>query len=234
VGTFAGLPQGAALWVGGVPFHVYYDGGDGNDVVLVRNVPPAVTVPGDQTAFQNVDLAIGGVHVGDPEDDTLTVTLQVGHGTLALGTVTRLAVSGNGTSSVSLSGGIADLNAALASLLYRPALNYSGPDQLAVTASDGLETTAASVAIRVKSLAEQAVDLQAQVNALRDAGVLNRGQANSLVVKLALQNYTGDVGRVQAFLNEVAALLQAGILSQAQADALSGPGTVLLLGLRRR
>src|SRR5262249_52412009 len=67
VGTFGGLPQGAALRIGGVPFHVYYDGGDGNDVELVRNVPPAVAVPGDQTAYQNVDLALGGVRVGDPE-----------------------------------------------------------------------------------------------------------------------------------------------------------------------
>src|SRR5262249_31096428 len=56
-GSFAGLPQGASLWVGGAAFHVYYDGGDGNDVVLVRNVAPAVTVPGDQAAFQNLDLA---------------------------------------------------------------------------------------------------------------------------------------------------------------------------------
>src|SRR5262249_5429903 len=104
VGTFAGLPQGAALWIGGVPFHVYYDGGDGNDVVLVRNVPPAVTVPGDQTAYQNVDLALGGIRVGDPEDDTLTVTLQVSHGTLTLGSVAGLTVSGNGTTLVTLSG----------------------------------------------------------------------------------------------------------------------------------
>src|SRR5262249_55594674 len=30
-GTFGGLPQGAVVQIGGVPFHVYYDGGDGND-----------------------------------------------------------------------------------------------------------------------------------------------------------------------------------------------------------
>jgi autotransporter-associated beta strand protein len=233
-GTFAGLPQGASLWIGGVPFHIYYDGGDGNDVVLVRNVPPAVTVPGDQTAFQNVDLAVGGIRVADPEDANLTVTLQVSHGTLTLGTVAGLTVGGNGTSSVSLSGSLAALNAALAGLLYRGTLNYSGPDTLTVTASDGLESTSAGVAIRVKSLAEQAADLQAQVNALRAAGVLNQGQANSLDVKLDLRNNDGDIGRVQAFLNEVDALLGAGILSPAQADLLRGAGNILLTGLQRR
>jgi autotransporter-associated beta strand protein len=233
-GTFAGLPQGASLWVGGAAFHVYYDGGDGNDVVLVRNVPPAVAVPGDQTAFQNVDLALGGIRVADPEDANLTVTLGVSHGTLTLGTVAGLTVGGNGTSSVSLSGSQAALNAALAGLLYLPDHNYSGPDALALTASDGLEGTSAGVAIRVKSLAEQAADLQAQVSALRAAGVLNQGQANSLLVKLNLRDNDGDIGRVQAFLNEVDALLGAGILSPAQADALRTPGNALLTGLRRR
>jgi hypothetical protein len=233
-GTFAGLPQGASLWIGGVPFHIYYDGGDGNDVVLVRNVPPAVTVPGDQTAFQNVDLALGGIRVADPDDANLTVTLGVSHGTLTLGTTAGLTVGGNGTSSVSLSGSQAALNAALPGLLYRGTLNYSGPDTLTVMASDGLETTSAGVAIRVKSLAEEAADLQAQVSALRAAGVLNQGQANSLLVKLDLQDNDGDIGRVQAFLNEVDALLGAGILSPAQADALLGPGNVLLTGLLRR
>jgi autotransporter-associated beta strand protein len=234
IGTFAGLPQGASLRIGGVAFHVYYDRGDGNDVVLVRNAPPAVAVPGDQTAFQNVDLALGGIRVGDTEDANLTVTLRVSHGTLTLGTVAGLTVSGNGTPSMSLSGSQAALNAALASLLYRGALNYSGPDLLTITASDGLDTTSASVAIRVKSLAEQAAELQARVNALRDAGVLTRGQANSLVVKLNLHGNNGDVGRVGALLHEVDALGNAGVLSPIQAEALRAAGNVLLTGLRRR
>jgi autotransporter-associated beta strand protein len=233
-GAFAGLPQGAVVRIGGVAFHIYYDRGDGNDVALVRNTPPAVTRPGDQTAFQNVDLALGGVRVGDPEDATLTVTLQVSHGTLTVAAVAGLTVAGNGTSSVSLSGSQAALNAVLAGLVYQALHNYSGPDVLTVKASDGLEVTSAGVAIRVKSLAEQAADLQAQVGALRDAGLLNQGRANSLRVKLELRDNHGDIGRVQAFLNEVDAFLRAGILSPAQADALRGAGNVLLFGLRRR
>jgi hypothetical protein len=233
-GTFAGLPQGASLRIGGVPFHIYYNGGDGNDVVLVRNTPPAITRPSDQTAFQNVDLALGGTRVADPDDTNVTVTLQVSHGTLTLGTVTSLTVSGNGTSSVSLSGSQATLNAALAGLIYQPLHNFSGQDTLTVTASDGLESTLASVAIRVKSVAEQAADLQARVSALQASGVLNKGQTNSLIVKLDLKNNQGDIGRLQAFLNEVNALLHAGILSPEQADALLGPGNILLTGLKRR
>jgi autotransporter-associated beta strand protein len=234
IGTFAGLPQGASVVIGGTTFRIYYDGGDGNDVELTRNVRPTVTVPGARTAFQNVDLALGGISVTDPDDANLTVTLQVSHGTLTLGAVAGLTVGGNGTSSLRLSGSQAALNAALAGLLYRGALNYSGLDTLTATASDGLATTAAGVAIRVKSLAEQAADLRDQVSALQAAGVLNQGQANSLLVKLNLQDNNGDSGRVEAFLNEVEALFRSGRLSPAQADALWTAGNVLLTGLRRR
>jgi hypothetical protein len=51
------------------------------------------------------------------------------------------------------------------------------------------------------------------VSAFQAAGVLNRGQANSLIVKLNLKGNHGDIGKVQAFLNEVAAYVQAGILT---------------------
>ena len=44
----------------------------------------------------------------------------------------------------------------------------------------------------------------------------------------------GDIGKVQAFLNEVAADLNAGILTQSQVDALLYGGNILLLGVTRR
>ena len=72
------------------------------------------------------------------------------------------------------------------------------------------------------------------MSAFQAAGVLNRGQANSLIVKLNLKGNHGDIGKVQAFLDEVADFLNAGILTQAQADALLGPGNILLLSVTRR
>jgi hypothetical protein len=197
----------------------------------VQNQAPTITVPGPQTAYENVDQAISGLSVGDPASSNLTVTVQVSNGTLTLGTTTGLSVSGNGSGSVILAGSIADLDAALASLVYVGAQNFGGDDTLNITASDGNLSTSASVAIHVQSRFEQATNLQAQVQALQDAGVLNQGQANSLIVKLHLHGNNGDHGKVQAFLNEVNALLQAGILTQAQADALLGPGRILLLSV---
>jgi hypothetical protein len=181
-----------------------------------------------------VDQAITGLSTGDPEGDSLTVSLAVGHGTLTLGTTAGLTVTGNGSGAVTLSGNIPDLNAALAGLTYRGALNSSGGDTLSLTASDGSLSTSGGVAITVKSAAQQAADLQAQVTALRNAGVLNGGQTNALLVKLHLNGTAGDSDKVQSFLAQVQDFLGAGILTQTQADALLGPGHLLLLGVTRR
>jgi hypothetical protein len=193
-------------------------------------------VPAAQTAYRNIDQPISGIRIGDAPSATLTVTLNVSHGTLTLGTTTGLTtVSGNGTGSVTLTGTTANLNAALASLVYRGSHNYSGGDTLSLTATDsGLSATPAGVAITVESIAEEAANLQAQVTALQTTGVLNQGQTNSLIVKLNLKGNNGDIGKVQSFLSEVADYLRAGNLTQAQADVLSYWGNILLLGVTRR
>jgi hypothetical protein len=118
-------------------------------------------------------------------------------------------------------GSTANPNAALATLVYRGGLNFSRADTLSLAAGVGSISTQASVAITVVSIAQQDAYLEAQVSALQAAGMLNQGLVNSLIVKLNLKGNNGDIGKVQAFLNEVAADLNAGILTQAQADALS-------------
>jgi predicted outer membrane repeat protein len=202
------------------------------DIGAFEHQAPTITVPGPQTADTNVALTISGIRVGDADRSTLTVTLAVGHGTLTLGTTAGLTVGNNGTATVTLSGSLADVNAALAGLVYQGSPNYSGSDTLSITADDGFLSTQASVALTVKSAAQQAADLQAQVDALYAAGVLNKGQDNALDVKLRLQGNDGDAGRVQSFLNQVEALLQAEVLSQAQADALLAPGRILLASVQ--
>ena len=84
------------------------------------------------------------------------------------------------------------------------------------------------------SAAQQAADLQAEVAALRTAGVLNNGQANSLTVKLNLTGSAGDIGKVQEFLAQVQQFVLDGILTSAQADTLLRAGNILLLGVTRR
>ena len=97
----------------------------------------------------------------------------------------------------------------------------------------GVSATPVSVALTVESIAQQTSDLQAQVSALQAEGVLNPGQSTSLLLKLNLQGTDGDVGKVQAFLNEVAADLNAGILTPDEAAPLLYRGSILLLGVTR-
>lgn len=53
-GTFAGLPNGSLINIGGNNFKIFYDGGDGNDVVLVKDTtPPTITCPANFVVSDN-------------------------------------------------------------------------------------------------------------------------------------------------------------------------------------
>src|SRR5262249_54215545 len=121
-------------------------------------------------------------------------------------------------------------------LTFVPDLNFSGKVTFQFNATDGIAfaATPATITLDIRSALEQAADLKAQVAALRDTGVLNGGQANALTVKLNLNGTAGDVDKVQGFLDAVRDFLRDGILSQDQADSLSGPGAILLLSVSRR
>jgi hypothetical protein len=62
--------------------------------------------------------------------------------------------------------------------------------------------------------------------------VLDEWQGEAL--RLNLRDNHGDIGKVQAFLNQVRAYLGAGILNQVQADSLVEPGNILYLSVSRR
>jgi len=181
-----------------------------------------------------VDLAISGISVHDLDNARLTVTLRVGQGTLTLGASADVVIRGNRSGRVTLSGSLAGLNAALATLVYRGNRNFSGADLLRVIANDGSRITTNSVAITVLSTAQQAANLQARIHALYLSGVLNRGQANALTFKLNLKGNDGDIGRVQSFRSQVRRLRNDGILTPAQANVLLELASILLTSLQRR
>jgi hypothetical protein len=225
VGTYPIVPS-AATGTGLGNYDITYVNG-------VLTVVPPVTVPTEiQSADEDVDKTIGGISINAGLSGNLTLTLGVGHGTLTLGTASGLTVMGNGTGSVSLTGNTVDLNAALAALVYRGSLNFSAADTLTLTLGNGDFSWTANVAITVVSAAKQAIDLQGQVNALVAAGRLTAGQGEAL--NLNLRDNNGDAGKVQAFLNQLAAYIGGGILTQAEAGSLLGGGNILLLSVSRR
>ena len=108
------------------------------------NAAPVLTVPGPLSATEDQSRTISGISIadGDAGSAPLTLTLGVAHGTLTFVTTDGLTFDGgaNGSASVTVTGSLADLNAALASLRYQGDLNYRGPDTLTLHVTDNGNT----------------------------------------------------------------------------------------------
>lgn len=91
-------------------------------------------------------------------------------------------------------------------------------------------TRSSSLSLTILTPAQAIPNVISTIGGLQGAGVLNKGQANSLTVKLnhAIDNLTTRpdkptaCNQLQAFVNEVHAYVSAGILTAAQADSLLG------------
>jgi hypothetical protein len=122
--------------------------------------PPSVTAPTAISVNENSTLLFStatgdGITVADAaagsNADTLTLTAT--DGTLALGSTSGVTVTAgaNDSSSMTVSGTLANLNAALNRLVYTPNVGYSGSDSLHLSLTDpgdgitGLATVAITV-----------------------------------------------------------------------------------------
>ena len=70
-----------------------------------------------------------------------TTTLTITNGTASVTTGGGATIGGNGTSTVTLSGTAAQINAALTGLTYTNTPDYNGPAQIMVATNDGTVTT---------------------------------------------------------------------------------------------
>ena len=127
---------------------------------VALSVNPYVTVPATASVLENANYSFSSSSLISATDGAAsgtsdTLTLTVLHGKLNLGSTVGLTIlsGANGSSSITIEGTLANLNAALNGLVYAPASGYTGSDTLSVTindASDGLSGSA-SVAITVTS-----------------------------------------------------------------------------------
>jgi autotransporter-associated beta strand protein len=98
-GTFANLPPGSVLAVGGQAFAVSYSGGTGNDLVLTRVVPPTVTgtqINGGaaQRSMVTSLTVTFSTDVTLPANAAAAFTLQrIGGGTVTIGTALAVVVN---------------------------------------------------------------------------------------------------------------------------------------------
>jgi VCBS repeat-containing protein len=107
------------------------------------NDAPVVTVPAAGSTNEDTALNFGGsISASDTDAGAGNVTLSVSstHGTVTLGSTAGLAVSGNGTSSLTATGTISAVNGGLNGLTYSPAANYNGSAAVTVTVNDNGNT----------------------------------------------------------------------------------------------
>ena len=122
--------------------------------VTAVNDAPVNTVQTPQTASEDTPLSIPSISVADVDSTSLTTTLTVAHGSIAVAATGGAAVTGNGTGAVVITGTAAQVNAALAGLVYTNTPDYSGADALTVMSSDGSVTDTDVIAITVTPVAD--------------------------------------------------------------------------------
>ncbi len=156
-------------------------------ITVNANTPPTVTAPGSATVPENGSLVFSSgnsnpISVADagPGSGSDSLQLTVSHGTVTLSTTSGLTITAgaNGSSTVTVTGSITNLNAALAGLTYKPASSFTGADSLAVTINDSADhlSGSASVSINVSGSAPPSIRRpdQRQVGSRRHDHFLRR------------------------------------------------------------
>jgi VCBS repeat-containing protein len=128
------------------------------------NDAPVNTVPAAQATNEDTPLGFSSgngnaISVADVDAASLKVTLTATNGTLTLGVTTGLTVNNNGTSVVDATGSLTSINAALQTLTFTPATDYSGPAQITILSDDqgssgsgGALTDSDTIAITVNAV----------------------------------------------------------------------------------
>lgn len=124
--------------------------GDETDIgsfeLQTLNLPPVNTVPGPQATNEDTPLVFSSangnqISISDPDAgaNPVQVTLTATNGTLTLSTTAGLTFTvGDGTADATMTftGTITDINAALNGLTFTPTANYNGPATLTITTND--------------------------------------------------------------------------------------------------
>jgi len=172
-----------------------------NDVVAITvnavNDAPVLTVPGLQSVNEDTDLPISGISISDVDvgSGAVLVTLSAGSGVLSLNQTTGLVFAvgtGSQDSTMTFSGTLVDVNAALQSLVfYRPNLNFSGTDTIALSVDDQGNGGAGAGAALIDN-----ATITVNVNAVNDAPVLTLPAAQTVAEEGVLSLNTISVADV--------------------------------------
>ena len=157
--------------------------------ILGTGDAPTNTVPGAQVTNEDTSKAITGLSIADGGVSN-TVTLSVTHGSLAVTGGAGVVVAGSGSASVTLTGSVAAINAALAAVggvTYTPTANYNGGDTLTMLTSNnaggGAQTDTDTVAITINAINDNPV-------AVADRVIVSNSTAVTIAASSLLGNDT--------------------------------------------
>ncbi|NEV00908.1 hypothetical protein [Bradyrhizobium uaiense] len=116
-----------------------------SQTVTAIDDPPTATVPSDAsvgTAFSHTNLAISGLSVADIDSagGNEIATITSSHGALNFNTTGLASFTNNGSHTVTLTGTIAQINTALATLTYNSDDGFTGADTISLNINDNGHT----------------------------------------------------------------------------------------------
>ena len=207
-------------------------------------MPPVNSIPAGQTTSEDTDLVFSAgngnlISIGDPDagSSSVQVTLTGTNGVITLSGITGLTFTvGDGTADAGMTfqGTIADINAALAGLVFRPTADYNGGGASLQIVTDDLGNTGGGGAKSDSDL------ISILVTAVNDAPTATIGPASYTAteqVALALHGTGLSVADIDAGLAMINMTLSvdAGNLTVAAGTtgvSLGGSGTssVLVIG----
>jgi hypothetical protein len=173
------------------------NGATDSDAIAITVSPvndgPVNTVPGAQTVNEDTALPITGVSVNDVDGNLASTQLTVSSGTLnvSLAGGATISAGANGSSTLTLSGTQAQINAALASIAYQGAPDFNGGDTLTVVSTDSNGATDSdSIAIAVSSVND------GPVNVVPGAQSVNEDSALA-IAGLSVNDVDGNLATTQ-------------------------------------
>jgi len=158
-----------------------------NDSIAITinavNDAPVLTVPGAQAVDEDTALVLSGASIADVDvsGSDLEVTLSVTDGTITLASTTGLTFSlgADGSTSMTFTGTLANINTAIASLTYQGTANFNGTDALNILVDDLGNTGSGGALIDNGSIA-------ITVNPIDDAPTITNPGAQAVNEDIAL------------------------------------------------
>ncbi|MDE8755052.1 Ig-like domain-containing protein [Pectobacterium polaris] len=174
--------------------------------IVAVNDSPTISAPTSITVTEDLAKAITGISFADVDANSndVTVTLSVGSGVLNASNA-GVTVVGSGTSSLTLTGSITNINAYIAdgNVLFNPASNATGNVTLTVgiddggnTGSGGAKTASSTVTLSIDAVNDAPVNGVPVAQAVQQDGSLVFNTANGNLISVSDVDIGGNTMEV--------------------------------------